>query len=121
GGSEEVNLSRNGAIGFIVWLGGSSREQFVIRKLTRMHVNVIWLRVSGKPDCINGSLAVQQSFDHTMHAIHHTAVGREDDRETQIRRLNEPNMLDHRSPTGRLVGLRRERLSNFTNVAKWNV
>src|SRR5262245_49868171 len=86
-----------------------------------MHVNVIWLRISGKPDCINGSMAVQQSFDHTMHAIHHTAVGREDDRETQIRRLNEPNMLDHRSPTCSFVRLRQERLSNFTNVAKWNV
>jgi len=116
-----LRLLRNGAVGFIDWLGGGSREHFVIRKLIRIDVNVIWLRVSGKPDCINGSPPGQQSFDDTMHAIHHAALGREDDREAQIRRFNEPNMLDYRSPTRRLVPLGRERLSNFANVGQWNV
>ena len=116
--TSQLPISPWGIVDFTVCLDGSSREHFVIRKLIRIHVNVIWLRVSGKPDCINGSPSGQQSFDDTMHAIHHAALGREDDREAQIRRFNEPNMFDHRSPTCRLVGLGRERLFNFTNVGK---
>jgi len=56
-----------------------------------------------------------------MHAVHHPAFGREDDREAQIRSIDQSNMLNNTFPTRRLVELWRERLANLTNVGERNL
>ena len=88
-------------------------SRLIIRKLVRMDTEVIRFRVVGKLNGFNIASVEQGRLADTVHAIHNTAIRRENNRKSQIGGLNQTGVFNNCPTRRRIAAAEPKRLIEF--------
>ena len=73
----------------------------LVREIGRLDVDMVWLWIFIKLDCLNIRAILQGGLHDPMHPIHDATVSRQDDGVRQIRFIHQPQVI-HGLPAGQM-------------------